>query len=280
MAKKAAEINAENPNIAILNYKGTYTNELNSLKNCYEELKKQGEFTAGEIILGDVSEIECVDGCGYLDGKQIALIYNKFDQLQIDPSAPEIQGWVSLAKSDKTEFLNSLGAIYLGEAKRTLAFLSDPNWSKYLDLNDEEIAAINDVIPFTRLVEDFLDGHDLESILPIREKDSFVLKADALTRGSGIFIGDQSSDSTWQDALNITRASHGVAQLKCHLPSRKNFVADTEGNLQKTLEFFGVDVFLFEDDFAGLVSRSHTNQIFNVGSGGRESPVLIVGGNL
>jgi hypothetical protein len=103
-----------------------------------------------------------------------------------------------------------------------------------------------------------------------------VLKADALTRGAGVIIGDQVSREVWLEAVEQTRKNHGVAQLKCHLPSRTGYQPDSTGKVTRMAEFYGVDVFFFGAQFAGLVSRSHTNQVFNVGNGGRESPVLIV----
>ena len=81
---------------------------------------------------------------------------------------------------------------------------------------------------------------------------AFVLKADALTRGSGVVIGDQVSPETWLEAMEQTRANHGVAQLKCHLPSRTGYQVDTAGKVTSVAEFYGVDVFYFGAQF-GLI---------------------------
>lgn len=276
LAQQAAELAPAAPNIAILNYRGTYTNELESLRRCHAQLRDKGAVGAGELLLGDIRDVTCHGGRAYLDGKPLALIYNKLDQLQIDPGAAEVAGWVAAAAGEGTEFLNSLGAMYLTETKRVLALLSDPTWSHCLDLSEDEQAVIKEVIPFTRLVEDFLGSGAPDLSLPARERQAFVLKADALTRGSGVVIGDQVSREAWLEALEHTRTNHGVAQLKCHLPSRTGFKADPAGAITRVAEFYGVDVFYFGPQFAGLVSRSHTSQVFNVGAGGRESPVLII----
>jgi len=277
LAQLATQLDAAEPNIAILNYRGTYTNELESLRRCHAQLRDKAVIAAGELLLGDIRDVVCQDGRAYLGGKPIALIYNKLDPLQIDPGAAEVAGWVAASASPGTEFLNSLGAMYLAETKRVLALLSDPEWSHQVDLTEDEQRVIKEVIPFTRLVEDFIRGGTPALSLPARERQAFVLKADALTRGAGVVIGDQVGSETWLEALEHTRTNHGVAQLKCHLPSRTGFRTDLAGTVTRVAEFYGVDVFYFAAQFAGMVSRSHTSQVFNVGNGGRESPVLIVG---
>jgi len=275
LAAKATEIDSDNPNIAILNSHGVHTNELESLRRCHAELREQGVLPAGELLLGDIRDISVEGDRGYLQGKPIALIYNKLPARLIDPSNPELRGWIDASMCGRTEFLNSWGATFLTEAKRALALVSDPEWNTFLELTDEEIAIIQESVPYTRLVEDAAAAGEGHTSLLTGAKNSLVLKADLLTRGSGVYIGDGTSKNDWAKAVEDTRAKHGVLQVKCDLPTRQALgVLDSTG--AGASEYFGVDAFFFGSQFAGLVSRSHTNQVFNVGNGGKESPVLIV----
>ncbi|MDQ2956937.1 MAG: flavodoxin domain-containing protein [Actinomycetota bacterium] len=277
MAERAQAVDPDEPNIAILNYQGDYTNELESLRRCHEQLRARGELPAGRLLIGDIRDLRQVDGESWLDGAKIALIYNKLDQLRIDPEDPEVAGWVAAARSERVEFLNSLGALYLTEAKRSLALLSDPDWNQYLRLTADEARAVAEFVPYTRLLEDLIQDGETGDSLPGRARQSFVLKADSLTRGSGIFIGGKCADDEWLRALASTRTQHGVAQLMCDLPCRDSRLVAPDGQVLPVREYFGVDVFFFGASFAGLVGRSHTSQVFNVGNGGRETPALVIG---
>lgn len=276
LATLAQQINSESPNIAILNYNGVYTNELVSLKNCYQELLDTGRLKNGEIILGDIKDIQIVNGQAFINDKPIALIYNKIDQLQIDPNNPEIQNWISASRLEKTQFLNSFGALYLTESKRILALMSDPKWSQYIELTENEENAISTLVPFTKLVEDYLSESVNNLNILSLEKNRFVLKADSLTRGSGVYIGDKTTLSDWKQKIQELRSFGGIAQMKCPLPTRQSQIISEKGELVEIEEFFGLDLFMFGNKFAGVVSRCHTNQVFNVGNGGKEVPVLIL----
>jgi hypothetical protein len=279
MARRAEEIDPTAPNIAILNYQGDYTNELESLRRCHAALRASGQLSAGELLLGDITELRVVGEEIHLRGVKLSLIHNKLDQLQINPEDAAVANWVAAARSTSVEFLNSLGSLYLTEAKRSLVLLSDPNWNRHLRLTDDEAAVISEYVPYTRLLQDLVQDGDGSSSLPGRARQSFVLKADSLTRGSGIFIGGRSTVGEWARAIETTRQHHGVAQLMCDLPSRPSKHVTADRQIIDVVEYFGVDVFFFGEDFAGMVGRSHTEQIFNVGNGGRETPVLVIGGD-
>ncbi len=272
----AKNIDPQHPNIAILNYKGTYTNEIHSLQKMHQQLRSEGLIERGELLLGDIRDITYRNGQAYLRETPISLIYNKIDQLQIDPKDEEIHGWIQASTSEKTEFLNSLGAMYLTESKRILALLTDPQWSCFLNLTEDEQKTINDLIPQTRLVEDLISGNSVEESSVFYHRVKYVLKADSLTRGSGICIGERVDQNEWIKAIRSSRAQNSVVQVKCNLPSREVYGLDSKNSLDSKIEYYGVDFFLFGDQFAGAVGRSHTQQIFNVGNGGCEVPVFIV----
>lgn len=278
MARRAAEIHPDAPNIAILNYRGKHKNELASLQRCHAALREKNAIENGQLLIGDLRDLQRDGDRFALDGVPIALIYNKLPAMTVYPAREEAATWVAAALSPGVEFLNSLGATYLAEAKRVLALLSDPRWRSELSLTESEISIITKYVPFTRLLEEILGSGPIVDCLPLQAQHSFVLKADRLTRGNGVFLGDNLSETEWFGALETTRGHHGVIQAKCDLPLRKSLQFDANQELSEVTEFFGVDVFFFGGDFAGIVSRSHTDQVFNVGNGGRESVVLIANG--
>jgi hypothetical protein len=276
--KAQALAQKEAPNVALCWYKGFYVNELDSLRAEHAALVERGELPGGEIILCDIRDVRCDGGRAFVGGKPVALIHNKIDQLMVDPADPEIQGWVRAATSPRVEFLNSLGALYLTEAKRALAVLSDPRWWPLLDLDAATTRAVQELVPFSRILPDPSRKDVAAEFLGLLEhnRHHLVLKADALTRGQGVYIGSRLSAAEWRGALEATARNHGIVQVCVNTPRRQNYSVCGEDVLEQVIDFFGIDLFYFDQDFAGVVSRSHCDMVFNVGNGGRESPTLVI----
>ena len=261
------------PNLAICSYRGLYKNELASLASQHRAMVERGEIAGGELLLCDASDVKCDGGPAYVHGKQIAVLYNKIDQLMIDPAATELEGWVRAVSSDRVEFVNSVGAMFLTEAKRALALLCDPIARGTLALDEPTIAAIASMVPLSHVLAPWECGRGTVAqdalLASLRsERERYVLKADMLTRGEGIYLGRQQSELEWEHSIASTMEHHGIVQECVDTPRR--------GVPNEEDEYFGIDLFFFGGDFAGAVSRSHTDMVFNLGRGGRESPVLVL----
>ncbi len=273
----------EAPNIAICSYRGLYRAELATIKRMYSAMQERGEAPVGELLLGDILDIECAaDGTVSLSGVTIHLIYNKIDPLAIDPKHTEIAGWVAAASSPKVEFLNSLGAMYLAEAKRSLAFLHDGQTRNILRSGPALAGPIERHIPWTRSLPDSgtpgdekgaLDQAALPSLWLNRHK--YVLKPDLLTRGEGICIGANLTADEWFMAIVRGIGDQGVVQELVAIPTRCGFRgADVD---KPERHYWGIELMYFGREFAGPVSRARNQMIINVGAGGAESPTLVFG---
>jgi hypothetical protein len=269
----------EAPNIALCWYKGLYTNELASLRAEHRLLVERGEVPGGEIILCDIRDIRCDGGQAFAFGKPVSLIHNKIDQLMVDPADPELEGWRRAAEGPRVEFLNSLGALYLTEAKRVLALLSGPSWWPILQLDRATTRAIEELVPVSRVLPEDGQGPKAEQLLRLLEhnRHHLVLKADSLTRGQGVYIGSKLSAADWRAALRETARNHGIVQVCVNTPRRETYGLGGDEVLEPVTDFYGIDLFYFDDAFAGAVSRSHSDMVFNVGNGGKESPTLVIG---
>lgn len=259
----------EAPNLAICSYRGFYANELASLAAEHRRLVERRELPGGELVVCDARELTCDDGeVAYARGVPVAAIYNKLDPLMVDPSSDELAGWRAAVRSPRVELLNSLAAMYLTEAKRVLALLGDDAHRRALGLDAATAAAIDRLIPPSQVVVAgaLAELHD--------SRHRFVLKADAYTRGAGVHVGKQLTGAAWAEAIESTIAAHGIAQRCADTPRRIALDPDAERELRE--EYWGVDLFYFGAQFAGAVSRSHGNMVFNIGNGGKESPVVVV----
>jgi hypothetical protein len=279
------------PVIAICSYRGSYQNEVASLAAEQRRLVERGELAGGELVIGDAREVECDGGVATLRGRRIDVLYNKLDPLAIDPGDPELAGWVRAAASPEVELVNSLAAMYLTETKRVLALLRDERLRSDLALDAATLAAIDELVPRSYVLpsgggDDGGDAGVAGASAPASPADDallaelrgnrhrYVLKADAYTRGAGVYVGQQLPPTAWAEALRATAAAHGIAQECADIPRR--VALDPEAAGAPLQEYWGVDLFYFGARFAGTVSRCHTDMVFNVGNGGKESPALVV----
>ncbi|WP_299752491.1 hypothetical protein [uncultured Tateyamaria sp.] len=260
-------------NVAICNYNGIYNNELESLAKTSSKLFKAGE-TSGQILLGDVADVTVRDGVAYMRDMPLGLIYNKIDQLAINPSSTELQGWIAASQLKTCDFLNSFGALYLGEAKSVFAALCRQDIQDLLGFTAEDVDAIRRTVSYTTRIADLTEAQfaDLSE-----NRHHWVLKQDAATRGEGVVVGAQTSLATWKERLTKYSNENGVAQRAIDISKRISLKAEDDSCiLEASTEFYGTDMFFFGDDPAGLVSRCHSSSVFNVGNGGQEVPTLVV----
>ncbi|HEU0287421.1 MAG TPA: hypothetical protein VFR22_10285 [Nocardioidaceae bacterium] len=273
----------EAPNLAICSYRGVYSNELRTIRRVHAALRDAGEIPPGDLLLGDVRDIECTDGGpAFLRGRPIDLVYNKLDPLAIDPGDRTIAGWLAAARSPRVEFLNSLGAMYLSEAKRSLAFLHDDATRAMLPTGPVAAAAIEEHIPWTRCLPDPAAGADGYATMRTTElpalwldRHRYVLKPDALTRGEGIAVGANLTPDEWLMAIVRGIGEHGIAQELVAIPTRPGYRGPDGEPAQR--QYWGVDLMYYGAEFAGPVSRSHHQMVINVGAGGSESPTIVLG---
>ena len=249
----------------ICNFNGTYTNELDSLVRRAHADRKSGRHNL-EISTADIRELEVIGDEIHFNGRRVNLIYNKLDPLEIDPHDPEIAAWISASQSSKCTFLNSFGAMYIGEAKSMFAALADPAIAEHANLTVREAAAVTSIVLPTYRVRDLTSERFTEAVTG---RVAWVLKEDASTRGIGVELGDAHHADRWDKLLKDYFPRNGVIQRAVATPRRS-----TPGN--KGEEFFGADWFFFGDTFSGCVSRAHESKVFNVGNGGCEVPVIVV----
>lgn len=266
-------------NVAACNYNDIYQFELEALVEAGNVVNQNFDPDAGQIVFCDIRELSVRDGLTYARDVPVGIIYNKIDATMIKDDDPEIVGWQESCRSQSCDFLNSLGAIYIAESKSAFAALMDESIQDLINLDVTEIAAIKRRVPVTTSIP-MLEQSGLSSNV-VTNRHDYVLKPNYESRGIGVLVGRHTNEATWIQALKAYGISGGVAQEAIDIETRLVREASTEtGDLINQVEFFGADVFFFGEDFAGVVGRSHTDPIINVGNGGREIPTLVVSGYL
>jgi len=268
-----------NANVAVCNYNGVYQFELEAIADASNIIRRTSDPSAGKIVFCDIRDLSVRNGQTYAKDVPVGVVYNKIDATMIMESDSDIEGWVESARSHSCDFLNSLGAIYIAESKSAFAAVMDESIQYLIHLNAREITAIKRRIPMTISIPMLEQRHLSREI--VINRHNYVLKPNYESRGVGVLVGRHTDAATWFKALETYRVSGGVAQESIDIETRVvREVCTQTGNLTNHVEFFGADVFFFGPNFAGIVGRSHTNPIINVGNGGREIPTLLISGYL
>ena len=217
------------------------------------------------------------DGTALACGKPVDIIYNKVDQLMIDPGDRAVAGWIEASRIGSCEFLNSMAALYIGEAKSAFAAIHDDEIRKELGISEAERQAIVRRVPRTRMMRGTPTSRTHTELALDRHR--LVAKADALTRGSGVHVGCLETVESWDHALLGLSQRNAVIQDVLEVPHREVVACQAEdGDAAGSLatEYCGTDFFFYGNVFGGVVGRSHSTMVFNVGNGGQEVPTFLV----
>jgi len=104
--------------------------------------------------------------------------------------------------------LNDLRTIVLGHDKRMLALLSTEGNRLRSYLSDADLAVLK-----KRIIPTFVIGkHPAEVEAAKREKDKFVVKANAMGKGKGVYVGKWTSQAEWEAVLSSPSHSKYVLQ--------------------------------------------------------------------
>lgn len=255
--------------IAFANYKGFYSYEL-------KEFAEEANALGFNAVVCDLSELYLTeDSKLYYKDMEINIVYNKVDQLML---TTELVAPVAKAiKSKHAISANSYKSMYITESKMILALLQDSEFqNKYL--SDRQISFIDKHIPWTRKLEDIstmFKGEKINLIEYISKyKDSFVIKIDNSTRGDRIFIGKNCDQDTWLELIKCNINENWIVQEYCEIPKITVPVAENS-ELKFVDKNYGLDFFMFNGRYSGIVSRVSESSIINVGAGGSEQPVLV-----
>lgn len=264
------------PNIAVLNDRASpLTFELDLWRAQHERLRSTGQIK-GELVVADLRDVEVSGGRALVRGTPVSLIHNKTNPVDVLPSNPELRGWVEASRTPGVEFLNSMGAMYLSEAKRVMQLICMPEVHRMLEVSPEEARAIEALTPETTIVPAPGDpGGAAEIERVVRGREGLVVKPDALTRGQGVYLGRYVSPEEWPARIEETHQLYGVSQRELRTPQAERAEV-RDGAVRIEQEYYGADVYYFGEKLAGISSRAHTNPVFNMGAGGALRPVLVV----
>ncbi len=163
--------------------------------------------------------------------------------------------------------------------KALFAVLTDARHTKLF--SEEERAMITGHVPWTRQVRagrsDYY-GDEIDLLTFIGEKrDRLVLKPNDDYGGHGIYIGWNSDESAWGDAIQKALGNGDYVVQERVPTAREVFPALTsEGRIEFAEQLVDLDPLLFNGKVGSAFTRLSSNELANVTSGGGMVPTFII----
>ncbi|REJ78839.1 MAG: hypothetical protein DWQ47_05185 [Acidobacteria bacterium] len=262
----------ERPTVGIVDLKGLPTQQ--EFELCKDFFEAKGT----PSIICSPDELSHRDGGLYCGDTKIDLVYRRLLVNEYLPIIDEHPALANAYRAGDVCVANSFRAKLIHK-KASFAVLTD---EKYAGLFDkEELQAIRDHIPWTRMVSETVTDHYGEEIdlleWTLANKDRLALKPNDDYGGHGIFIGWVSSDDEWKDAVGIALENGDYLVQERVKTAKETFpYIDAEGNVHMTESLVDLDPMLFNGEVGSAFTRLSTTELANVTSGGGMVPTIIL----
>jgi len=219
--------------------------------------------------LADPRTLDYRNGQLYAGDFRIDMIYKRvlFSELF---KVMGIDGPVMRAMRDGNVYItNSVSAKMLAK-KASLALLSDER-NQHL-FSDDERSAIDEFIPWTRVIEErktLFHGKEIDLIEYVADhRDQFTLKPNDDYGGSGVVLGWEASADAWASTLQHSLTTPHVVQERVRVVQR-DFPTWINGEVDISSRFVDADPYIFGGKTVdGVLTRLSPLALLNVTAGG------------
>ncbi len=263
--------NSKKPNIAIVDLRGLPTQcEFEQ----FQEFFRNSGYTA-EIIHPD--ELEFSNGKLRRGDYEIDVVYRRLLVNEFLDNYDICKPLLEAYRARAVCVVNSFHAKFVHK-KMLFGLLTDEQNDSLF--TDEELQAIKTHVPWTRRMCErttSYQGSTVDLISFARQnRDNLVLKPNDEYGGKGIFIGWESDESQWDQAIQT--ALNGDYLLQVRVGTAKEvFPYYTEtGEVQFLEQLVDLDPLLFYGEVKGAFTRLSSTSLCNVTSGGGMVPTFII----
>ena len=260
------------PAIGIIDYSGLPTHRE------FELFKEYFERRGARTVIADPREVELTDGALYAGDFRIDLVYRRVLTTELLEKADECRDFIDAYKSGAAVFVNSFRTKYVHK-KMLFGVLTDERHQHYFSTAEQK--AIRNHVPWTRRVEDTTTSHADEKIELLdyirRHRDHLVLKPNDDYGGHGIFIGWESVEGVWDEAIQAALEGDYLVQERV-VTSREvfPFVNEQQGSVEMSEQLLDLDPLMFFGKVKGAFTRLSSSSLANVTSGAGMVPTMIL----
>ena len=260
------------PHIAIVDLKGMPTQKE------FELFREYFETEGYPSIIASPDELEFRDGRLRAGEFEIDIVYKR---LLVNEYLPIIKQHPALLDAYRARaicMVNSFRSKIIHK-KALFAVLTDARHTKLF--TEEERAMITGHVPWTRQVRaarsDYY-GDEIDLLEFISERrDRLVLKPNDDYGGHGIYIGWNTDEISWDEAIHHALANGDYVVQERVPTAREVFPALTsDGKIQFAEQLVDLDPLLFNGKVGSAFTRLSSNELANVTSGGGMVPTFII----
>jgi hypothetical protein len=260
----------EHPRIAIVDYDGVPTRAEHHLFQDFFESKGYPS------IVCDPRRLTYEGGRLRHEGIVIDIVYKRLLVNELLEKAGELTAFLQAARAQAVTIVNPFRCKPIHK-KAIFAVLTDDDLQSLF--TEAERAAIAAHVPWTRRVREertTFEGKVIDLPAFIREnREHLVMKPNDEYGGKGVFIGWETSEADWNEALAAALEASYVVQWKVEL-SRQSFPELTPAGLQFRDMVVDLDPFVFNGEVEGFLTRLSGTSLANVTSGGGQVPAFLV----
>jgi hypothetical protein len=260
---------AEHPTIAIVDYEDVPTRTEHHL---FRDYFAESGYPA---LVCDPRDLVFEGGALRFDGRAIDVVYKRLLVNELIEKKAQLGALLEAARQRAVTIVNPFRCKPIHK-KAIFAVLTDDDLQPLL--TDEERAAVAAHVPWTRRVREGKARRAGEEIdLPqfiLQNRERLVMKPNDEYGGKGVFIGWETSDTAWREALAEALRGSFVVQEKVEV-GRQSF-PELAPDLRFRDFIVDLDPFLFQGEVEGFLTRLSGTSLANVSSGGGQVPAFLV----
>ncbi|MFW5763405.1 MAG: hypothetical protein ACOC07_04210 [Coleofasciculus sp.] len=221
-----------------------------------EELESKGV----NVEFSHIKNIKIENEIILINGKKIFLAYNNFFLTDFQDNFDKNK-WINILKSEpykklikatkngKLNLINNIAQMTIVEDKSIFALLNHPKILQYFD--SQEIKFLSKYVPYTTM--DFkLKQKDIMKV--IENKDNYIIKKHYSQLGTGVYQGQDYSESQW---INILDKNHNKAILQQKIDSFKYPFFDPRHSIgyRYTKTNLSMSMYIVNGQCSGLIAH-------------------------
>lgn len=160
--------------------------------------------------------------------------------------------------------------------KLIMALISDPEGAAHALLDDEERAAVQQHVPWSRLLREGVTHYGGERVdllaFARSNRERLVLKPNDEYGGAGVLLGWETPQPQWEQALGAALAAPHLLQERVPLPQEPYPTWTPEQGLLITDRYVDSDPCIYGDRPLGCLTRIAATALLNVSAGGGSAP--------
>lgn len=260
---------AEHPTIAIVDYEDVPTrSEHHLFRDYFAEM-------GYPALVCDPRDLTFEGGALRSNGQAIDVVYKRLLVNELIEKKEQLGALLEAARQRAVTIVNPFRCKPIHK-KAIFAVLTDDDAQALF--GDEERAAVAAHVPWTRRVVEGKASRLGEQVdLPafiLANRERLVMKPNDEYGGKGVFIGWETADTEWREALAEALRGSYVVQEKVEV-ARQSF-PELAPDLQFRDFIVDLDPFLFQGEVEGFLTRLSGTSLANVTSGGGQVPAFLV----